>query len=180
MEGRLTVSEGMGYGYGDWLSPSVFYIPVTAPAEAVRVTLETSGEPPLVKEQFYALDLDRLAEAAEQIRQKSSQVKDFSVISGKIACTAEASQGQKLILSVPASPGWTVRVNGQKTECEAFEGCFMQIPLVQGENHITMQYRTPGTMAGAGMTMAGIVLSGALIWKSLFRKRHKGNSRKRG
>ena len=180
MEGRLMVSEGMGYGYGDWLSPSVFFIPVTASAEAVRVTLQTPGEPPLVKEQFYALDLERLAEVTKQIRQTSSRVKEFSVMNGKISCTAEAAQRQKLILSVPASPGWTVRVNGQKTECEAFEDCLMQIPLVPGENHITMQYRTPGTAAGAGMTFIGVVLSGALLWKDPFCKKRIVKNRKRG
>ena len=33
----------------------------------------------------------------------------------------------------------------------------MKVPLVQGENHITMQYRVPGMAAGAVMTLIGVV-----------------------
>ena len=164
MEGRLMVSEDRGYGYGGWLSPSVFYIPVTAEDEAgadvlktAHVTLETRGEPPILEEQFYALDLDRLSEAAARIRKRSAAVRGLAVANGKISCTADAAEGQALLLSVPASKGWTVFVNGKKTKTDAYEGCFMKVPLVQGENHITMQYRVPGMAAGAVMTLIGVV-----------------------
>ena len=46
-------------------------------------------------------------------------------------------------------------MNGKKTKTDAYEGCFMKVPLVQGENHITMQYRVPGMAAGAVMTLIG-------------------------
>ena len=199
-EGRLMVSEERGYGYGGWLSPSVFYIPMPEKAESdepaqsagmegnvepaqsagsagnsdpvqtkataketgaervVRVTLETRGEPQLVDEQFYALDLDRLAEGSARIRERSAAVRELEVSNGKISCTVDASEGQKLILSVPASKGWTARLNGQKTEFSAYEDCFIIISLLQGENHITMQYRVPGKAAGAVMTLLGVGL----------------------
>ena len=67
-----------------------------------------------------------------------------------------ASEGQKLLLAVPASMGWTARVNGQKTEIEAFEESLIEISLVPGENHITMQYRIPGLTAGILISLAGL------------------------
>ena len=109
------------------------------------------------------LDLDRLSEAAARIRKRSAAVRDLAVANGKISCTADAAEGQALLLSVPASKGWTVFVNGKKTKTDAYEGCFMKVPLVQGENHITMQYRVPGMAAGAVMTLIGAVGCAAVM-----------------
>ena len=155
-QGRLTVADGWSYGYGGWLSPSIFYIPAVENADTAVVTLETAGEMQLRDEQFRALDLDRLAQLAARIRQKSEAVEDLEIKNGRISCTVNAAEGQKLLLSVPASKGWSASVNGQKTEIGAFEGSLVEISLVPGENHITMQYRTPGLTAGILMSLAGL------------------------
>lgn len=179
-QGKLTVSEGWSYGYGGWLSPSVFYIPVpdfgsegaqggTEAGRTARVVLETSVDPGLKDEQFYALDLDKLAKASDGIRERSSGIRELRIENGRISCRVDAREGHKLLLAVPASKGWTARINGQKTEIGAFEGCLTEIPLVPGENHITMQYRTPGLAAGILLSLAGL---GILAAWSL-----KGNNR---
>ena len=155
-QGKLTVEEGWSFGYGGWLSPSVFYIPVPESAGTASVTLETIGEMELLDEQFYALDLGRLAQLSALIRDKAKAVRDLKIENGKISLSVEAREGQKLLLSIPASKGWTARLNGQKTEIVAFEGCLSQISLVPGENHITMQYRTPGLAAGILLSLSGI------------------------
>ena len=155
-QGRLTVADGWSYGYGGWLSPSVFYIPADENADTAVVTLETKGEIQLREEQFRALDLNRLAQLTAKIRQKAEPVKDLEIRNGRISCTVNAGEGQKLLLSVPASKGWTAALNGQKIEIGAFEGCLMEISLVPGENHITMQYRTPGLTAGILLSLMGL------------------------
>ena len=155
-QGRLTVAEGWSYGYGGWLSPSVFYIPAAENADTAAVTLETAGEMELRDEQFRALDLDRLAQLTAKIRRNAAAVKDLEVRNGRISCTVNAEEGQKLLLSVPASKGWTAVLNGQKTEIGAFEGSLAEISLEPGENHITMQYRTPGLAAGIFLSLTGL------------------------
>lgn len=155
-QGRLTVKEGWSYGYGGWLSPSVFYIPADENEETAVVRLQTAGGMQLRDEQFRALDLDRFAQLAAKIRQKAAAVKDLEIKNGRISCTVNAREGQKLLLSVPASKGWTAALNGQKIETEAFEGSLAEISLVPGENHITMQYRTPGLAAGILLSLTGL------------------------
>ena len=150
------MAEGWSYGYGGWLSPSVFYIPADENADTAAVTLETAGEMQLRDEQFRALDLERLAQLAARIRQKAEAVEDTEIANGRISCTVNAREGQKLLLSVPSSKGWTVVRNGQKIEMAAFEGSLAEISLVPGENHITMQYRTPGLAAGILMSLTGL------------------------
>jgi uncharacterized membrane protein YfhO len=139
---------------------------------AVRITLETQGQPELRDEQFAVLDLDALAECAERIRVKSSSVRELEIQAGKVTCTVDGEPGQRLLLSIPYSQGWTARVNGQKTEIGAFEDALIQIPLVQGENHITMQYRVPGAGAGRLLSLLGAGLAAAwIIWE---KKRKRG------
>jgi uncharacterized membrane protein YfhO len=170
-EGSLTVAENWGYGYGGWLSPSVFYIPAPEGEKTVRVTLETQGQPDLRDEQFTALDLAALQETAERIRVKSSAVWELEIRAGKVTCTVEGEPGQSLLLVIPYSQGWTARLNGQKTEIAAFEGALIQIPLVQGENHITMQYRVPGAGAGILLSLTGAGIAAAWIIAEKKRKR---------
>ena len=155
-QGKLTVTEGWSFGYGGWLSPSVFYIPVPEGGKTAVVTLETSGEPELSKEQFYALDPERLALVSETIRERAGSVRDLKINSGRISCRVEAPQGSSLLLSVPASEGWTARINGRKAEITPFAGSLMEVPLEPGENYITMQYRVPGFTAGILISLAGL------------------------
>ena len=173
-QGRLTVADGWAFGYGGWLSPSVFYIPVSEDGTA-QITLETDGEPQLRDEQFYALDLERFGQLTAKIREKiGAAVRDLLISNGKISCTVYAQKGQKLVLGVPASKGWSARVNGQKARIEDFEGCLAQIPLVPGENHIKMQYRVPGLGAGILLSAAGLGI--LAVWDLSGKKKDRKNS----
>ena len=176
-QGRLTVAPEWAYGYGGWLSPSVFYIPASGEesgADKAQVVLETEGDPGLSDEQFYALDLDRMAEVSARIRANSDAVRGLTIVNGRIACDVTAAGGERLLLAVPASEGWTARINGQKTQIRAFEGCLSEIVLEQGENHITMQYRVPGLAAGILLSAGG---SGLLAAWTLFRAGRKKKER---
>ena len=177
-QGRLTVADGWAFGYGGWLSPSVFYIPVSEDGTA-QITLETDGEPQLRDEQFYALDLERFGQLTAKIREKTgAAVRDLLISNGKISCTVYAQKGQKLVLGVPASKGWSARVNGQKARIEDFEGCLAQIPLVPGENHIKMQYRVPGLGAGILLSAAGLGI--LAVWDLSGKKKDRKNSCSKG
>ena len=177
-QGRLTVADGWAFGYGGWLSPSVFYIPVSEDGTA-QITLETDGEPQLRDEQFYALDLERFGQLTAKIREKTgAAVRDLLISNGKISCTVSAQKGQKLVLGVPASKGWSARVNGQKVRIEDFEGCLAQIPLVPGENHIKMQYRVPGLGAGILLSAAGLGI--LAVWDLSGKKKDRKNSCSKG
>ena len=100
---------------------------------------------------------------AALIRERSAAVIDPEIRNGAISCTADAAEGRFLILSVPASKGWTAFVNGKKTPIDTYEGCLVKIPLAQGENHITMQYRVPGMAAGIVMTLIGAAACFAMM-----------------
>ena len=172
-QGKLTVAEGWSFGYGGWLSPSVFYIPVPDGEKTAVVTLETSGQPDLRDEQFYALNLRSLSRLSDEIRKRAQSVREPEIENGRISCKVEALEGQRLLLSVPASEGWTAHINGHKTEITAFEGSLIELPLVPGENYITMQYRVPGLTAGILISLAGLGI--LVLWSRAGRSKRGDN-----
>ena len=53
--------------------------------------------------------------------------------------------------------------DGKKAEPDKFGGCLMKIALPEGSSTIELKYRTPGLIAGAVMSLAGMAILAALI-----------------
>lgn len=154
MDAVLNVNGVYETGYAKWLSPSVFYIPVSGEYTAAQVRL-TAAQPLSVSDaQFYALDLERLDQAAQKILKTAAekiQVEDgyakFEV--------SHAKAMEHLYLSIPYDDGWKVTVNGKPVQAEE---CMMSVPLQDGKNVVEMKYRIPYLGAGILFTIVGIVV----------------------
>lgn len=59
-----------------------------------------------------------------------------------------AAEGQALFLSVPWYRGMRAAVNGKEVRPQMVLGCFMEIPLSPGENHISIRYTPAGFPSG--------------------------------
>ena len=59
--------------------------------------------------------------------------------------------------------GWKVRVNDKRVRTASYAGLFTIIPLVQGENTVTMKFTPPGMRFGTFITI--VVL---LLWIAYF------------
>ena len=72
-----------------------------------------------------------------------------------------------VFLSVPYSPGWSATVDGQSTEILKANVGFMALA-----HDIQLTYMTPGLVAGAWCSVAGIALfAGILLVRKKMRKR---------
>lgn len=63
-----------------------------------------------------------------------------------------------LYLAFPYSDGYTVYVDGQKAEKLLLGKGNMGVELTEGYHDIKLEYRTPGLMSGAAVSLAGIVM----------------------
>lgn len=136
--------------YSRWASPSVFYIPTEYGQAQVEIIVESTDDNlaySILDEQFYALNLDRLAEVTQELLDhKEAQL---SLETQYISCTVEAKAGESLYLSIPYHQGWTITRNGEKIEGEKFADCLYSIPLVDGVNTIEMEFTVPLLKEGA-------------------------------
>ena len=142
--------------YACWLSPSVFYIPTDPGDSEAVVTL--SGTFSLVDnaEQFYALNLELLEQAANRLQ--SNPANSTDVQNGHIQISTLAAAGEQLFLSVPYGRGWDIRLNGERVEPELFADLFCTFPLREGQNTLEMHYNIPGLTEGILLSVLGLIL----------------------
>ncbi len=91
-----------------------------------------------------------------------------------ISCNVEAAEDCLLFTSIPYEQGWSVYVNGEKTDAEAIGGGLLGIPLSAGENNVELKYFPRGLSAGIVISIVSVALMLGLV----FRRRLIGLLRK--
>lgn len=157
--------------YAYWLSPTVFYIPTNEGEETAVVTVQAADISGFVSEaeQFYALNLDVLAEVSSKISARS--VDSLEIENGYAHVVVDAKSGEKLFVSIPYDRGWKVSLNGKEITPELFADCMYTIPLEDGVNEIEMIYQVPFLTAGIVVSAVGLVV---LVIIMIFEKKNKG------
>lgn len=113
----------------------------------------------------YVLNMNALKQAYGKMSAQTFRPDYFSdtKIEGKI----DVKEAGNLIFSIPQERGWEIFVDGKKTDCGAFMNSFIKIPLIRGEHHIMLRYKTPGLLPGLGISLASLF---CFLWIS-FRKK---------
>lgn len=126
-----------------------------------------------VKLQMYAFNNNVFESAYTQLADAQLQVTDYD--STHVTGSIQASQDGLMLLSVPYDEGWSVYVDGVKTEIspvgEALTGCW----LTAGTHEITMRYVPQGFVEGAVLSTVSllILVLGIAVKSGIFRKHHR-------
>lgn len=160
MDAMVNVNNVYNTGYSCWLSPSVFYIPVTSTGNNKKAVVEVkSGISYDIKygeEQFYALNLDTLKEISKIL---SVNVPDnIEIENGYVHINTKGHSNQEIYLSIPYDKGWKVYLNGKKISPGLAGECMYSIPLSEGNNNIEMVYHCRGLIPGIFVSIISIVL----------------------
>ncbi len=97
---------------------------------------------------------------------------DEEVADGRVTGHVSFSGPRMLMLSVPASDGWELKVDGVRTELTAVNLMYQGVYLEGGDHEIELVYRTPGQKAGRCIAIPAI--AAWIILAALERKRRKG------
>lgn len=87
---------------------------------------------------------------------------DLNVNGNVISGTYKTDNDSLVMLTIPYAEGWTVYVDGEKTEYKELCKTFMGIELTAGDHQIEMKFETPGQKAGNAATVLGI--AGFAAW----------------
>lgn len=134
----------------------MIYLGTFFPGAPVEVTLITTAPAQRRLESFCELDTAVLTRAASVLEQNALRVTDYS--NGKLAGSVTAADDGWLYTSIPAQPGWTVRVDGAVTEHTALDDALILVPLTAGEHTVSFTYTPPGLYPGLGLTAVGLAL----------------------
>lgn len=109
-----------------------------------------------IKLYVYALDMDVLDKAYEQLSSGGIELDEFSdtYFSG----TVEAEKDGICYFSIPYDGGWTAYVDGKKTDIITIGGAMTGVNVSCGTHYIELKYMPEGFIAGVTATSAGIVI----------------------
>ena len=88
----------------------------------------------------------------------------------------QAKQDGFMVFSIPASAGWSARVDGEKVPLYQVNVGMLGMPVTEGDHTVELTYRSPGLTAARVMTVAGWAVFLAVC--VLPRRRRKNQSEK--
>ncbi|MCM1226829.1 MAG: YfhO family protein [Clostridium sp.] len=109
----------------------------------------------------YQIDKDVFEEGYKKLLAGGLDITDYS--DTKIEGSIEAQEDCMMYTSIPYDGGWTVYVDGKKTEVTSLKDALMCVPLSAGKHDIKMTYCPPGFITGLIITISALALF-VLLW----------------
>jgi len=87
---------------------------------------------------------------------------DLNINGNRISGHYNTEQDSLVMLTIPYTEGWSVYVDGQKTDYKELAGTFIGIELSAGEHDVELKYSNPSQKLANAVTFAGI--AGFALW----------------
>ncbi len=150
VNGERTVSLGTSE------AACVHYLGTPAAGETWTVTVRHNGG---WSGGLWALDMDALGGAVERLR--NTQVTSVEK-NGRVRLTVLDGEADGLAATIPAEPGWTAYVDGERAETASWLGTFLYVELPAGAREVELRYTAPGLVPGLVLkvlSLAGLALA---------------------
>lgn len=114
----------------------------------------------------YTLESSRFIEAFNILNNNSLNVSEFT--NNKITGTVNASKDATLICSIPYDNGWSVYIDGKKTETNNIYGALISVNVPAGDHTVTLKYMPVNFILGCIITsLCIIILIGIYTFKKM-------------
>lgn len=119
-----------------------------------------------IKYNVYQLNPYAVAEAMEQLTKQPFTLTEYkgNLLRGRITMEEEGH----LVFSIPAEAGWSIYVDGKKTDMLPWQEGLLGVMVPKGEHEITLRYETPMLRVGAGISIGAVA---AFVATLLIRKK---------
>lgn len=108
--------------------------------------------------------LDPVAADATLSRFAAAGVSDVHWTYRGLTATTTGDQASTVYFSIPAIPGWGVKVDGKDVAAtKLLGGTFLGIPVGPGTHTIALEFTPPGLYAGIGASVLGLIILVA-VW----------------
>jgi hypothetical protein len=109
----------------------------------------------------YKVDEDALSAFIEKLSANTMTVENYdeTSLNGYI----DVADAGYLVMAVPYDPSWTLYVDGEKTDFEAFEDAFISVYLSTGNHTIELRYFPDGLILGVVVSIISVILFIAII-----------------
>ncbi len=119
----------------------------------------TNSKSEAIEFSVYKLNLNAVDEAFETLNKQTMVTKEHTDTS--IKGSIDVTEAGRLIFSIPSEEGWTLYVDGERSEILDFKDTFISVYLEEGHHEIELRYMTPGLKLG-------VILSATCVGLFLF------------
>lgn len=142
--------------FKDLKNGSILYLGYLERDQTVTLTNgDDEDATPGIEADVYSMDREVLGQVLERL--SAQHMENVEWESDRIAADLVLEQPGRVICSIPYEDGWTVRINGEKTEGVLFGGCLMAFDLEAGEYSFEMEYVPAGAWAGIAVSAVSIL-----------------------
>lgn len=113
-----------------------------------------------------SLDEERAAQMLANMR--TGQFMPSVLKDGRIEGTFSTPAGSKLLINIPATSGWTAKVDGEPTEIENING-LIALDTGEGSHSISLSYATPFLSTGVAVSIVSVLAFS--LWETIRRRK---------
>lgn len=113
--------------------------------------------------QFAVIDEEKVREALTELNDINAETVCTKHSGTKVVTEVNCEKDMTLLATIPVEKGWSVYVDGEKTEYKETMGALISIPLTQGKHTVEMKFTTAGYPAAVLISIAGVIVFAGLI-----------------
>lgn len=155
--GSIIVNDSLTIPYFSGDDTHVIYLGQFEQGQEVTLTMDIDA---VTNTHIYTLDLDMLEKAVQTLRQSALQ--NISYQGSHIEAGLTPEKSGTLFLSIPYDKGFSILIDGQKTEYTAFNDTFILLPVESGQHKIEVSYIPRGFIPGLSVSL--LCLMGVLLY----------------
>ncbi|WP_217952360.1 YfhO family protein [Adlercreutzia caecimuris] len=174
-ERSLKIANSRNAGYGGKVDWAVNMGYSEEPATSFTIKFSKPGVYSFDRMYVASQPVAAIEENVKKLQDENAASVSFGTNRISVDVAAEKDDGDDaryVFLSVPYSPGWSATVDGRPAEILQANVGFMALAVDGAAHDIQLTYITPGLVAGAWCSVAGIALfAGILLVRKKMRKR---------
>ena len=132
-----------------------------------EITIRSDAKNQKIDCDVYRFDYKALNQIYDKLKVGGLKVESFT--DTNVKGTIHAEEEGIMVTSIPYDEGWSVYVDGRKTEYQKVKKCFLGVPLTAGDHIIELRYMPQGLLPGTMITLGSLLI---LIAYALYRKKH--------
>lgn len=127
--------------------------------------------------QFAVMDKEQVKNALDELRELNSGTECYLENTTHVVTEVNCDRDRTLFTTIPDEKGWSVYVDGQKTDYTVTADALIAVPLSAGYHKVEMKFTAAGYPAAVILSLAGVIIFVGVI--ILWLKRNPDDRAKR-
>lgn len=152
--GAIDISED---DHSDLENPQIIDLGDVEAGDKITITAKDEDDEAVEVSVILAtMNYDALEDIYYALAEEQLEISEFK--DDYVSGTINIKEGKKLFTTIPADNGWSVTVDGVKTEHGSFADAFITLDLEPGEHEVEFRFTVPGRDLGLVLSVLALVM----------------------